>query len=181
MLTTDQKGTIAETAIIARAVRLGIDVYRPVNDGLRWDLLFGSEMGFLRVQCKWGRRQGDVVVVTTSSARRTRDGIVRRTYSRDEIEVVAAYCAELDRAFLIPPDVFDGHPAVWLRLAPTKNNQRAGVRWADDFEFGATLGRHVLGAIAQLGERCHGMAEVVGSSPTGSTEEAASRGLSLFK
>ncbi len=59
VLTTDHKGTIAETAIIARAVRLGIDVYRPVNDGLRWDLLFGSEMGFLRVQCKWGRRQGE--------------------------------------------------------------------------------------------------------------------------
>ena len=91
MLSTDHKGTIAETAIVARAVRLGIDVYLPVNDGLRWDMLFGSETGFLRVQCKWGRRQGDVVVVSTASARRTREGIVRRTYSRDEIDVVAAY------------------------------------------------------------------------------------------
>src|SRR5215475_15177983 len=42
MLSTDHKGTIAETAIVARAVRLGIDVYLPVNDGLRWDLLFGA-------------------------------------------------------------------------------------------------------------------------------------------
>src|ERR1017187_3447620 len=30
-------------------------------------------------------------------------------------------------------------------------------------------GTHHHGAIAQLGERCHGMAEVVGSSPTSST------------
>ena len=120
-------------------------------------------------------------MVSTASARRTRDGIVRRTYSRDEIDVVAAYCAELDRAFLLPPDVFDGHPAAWLRLAPTRNNQRIGVRWADDFEFGATLGPRAEGAIAQLGERCHGMAEVAGSSPAGSTEEAAVRGLSLLE
>jgi hypothetical protein len=181
VLTTDQKGTIAETAIIAKAIQYGLDVYRPINDGLRWDLLFGSETALLRVQCKWARLRGDVVIIGTVSARRTRDGIIRRTYSRDEIDVIAAYCADLDRAFLLPPDVFHGHPEVWLRLAPTKNNQRAGVRWASDFEFGATLGRHARGAIAQLGERCHGMAEVVGSSPTGSTEEAAASGLSLFR
>ena len=34
-----------------------------------------------------------------------------------------------------------------------------------------------LGAIAQLGERCHGMAEVVGSSPTSSIEEVPMRTL----
>jgi hypothetical protein len=35
MLTTDQKGNIAETAITAAAVRLGVDVYRPVGEGVR--------------------------------------------------------------------------------------------------------------------------------------------------
>ena len=181
MLTTDQKGTIAETAIIAKAIQFGLDVYRPINDGLRWDLLFGLHTAFLRVQCKWASRRGDVVVVGTRSARRTREGIVRRTYSRDEIEVIAAYCAELDRIFLIPPDVFDGHPVVWLRLAPTKNNQQIGIRWADDFEFGATLGRHAQGAIAQLGERLSGRQKVAGSSPAGSTREAAASRLALFE
>ncbi len=181
VLTTDRKGTIAETAIIAKAIQFGLDVYRPVNDGLRWDLLFGSETRFLRVQCKWASLHGAVVIVPTRSARRTRDGIVQRTYSREEIDVIAAYCAEVDRAFLIPADVFDGHPAVWLRLVATKNNQRIGVRWADDFEFGATLGRRAQGAIAQLGERLAGSQKVAGSSPAGSTLEAASRGLSLFE
>jgi hypothetical protein len=181
VLTTDQKGTIAETAIVAKAIRYGLHVYRPVNDGLRWDLLFGSDTALLRVQCKWARRRGDIVIVGTVSARRTRYGIVQRTYSRDEIDVIAAYCAELDRAFLIPPDVFDSHPEVWLRLAPTKNNQRIGVRWASDFEFGATLGRHARGAIAQLGERLSGTQKVAGSSPAGSIPEAGVPGLSLFE
>jgi hypothetical protein len=33
MLSTNQNGAIAETAIIARAIKLGIDVYRPVFEG----------------------------------------------------------------------------------------------------------------------------------------------------
>jgi hypothetical protein len=35
MRTPDQKGAIAESAIVAQAVRFGIEVYKPVNDGLR--------------------------------------------------------------------------------------------------------------------------------------------------
>ena len=37
-LTTDQKGAIAETAIVHEAVKLGIEVYRPVMEGGRFDL-----------------------------------------------------------------------------------------------------------------------------------------------
>ncbi len=181
MLTPDQKGTIAETAIIAQAVRLGIDVYRPVNDGLRWDLLFGSDTKFLRVQCKWAAWREGVVKVTLRSCRRTRHGFERRPYSRQDVDLVAAHCALTDSTYLIPPDIFDGRPEIWLRLAPTKNNQRLGVNWARDFEFGARLGPYAEGAIAQLGERVHGMHEVAGSSPAGSTDEAALRGLSLFE
>jgi hypothetical protein len=39
-LSTDQKGAIAETAIAAHATRLGIEVYRSVAEGGRFDLLF---------------------------------------------------------------------------------------------------------------------------------------------
>jgi hypothetical protein len=47
-----------------------------------------------------------------------------------------------------------------LRLRPAVNNQEAAINYADQYDFGA---------IAQLGERLHGMQEVVGSSPTSST------------
>ena len=40
MLTTDQKGNIAENAIVLAAVKLGIDVYRPVGEGGRYDMIF---------------------------------------------------------------------------------------------------------------------------------------------
>ncbi len=168
MLTPDQKGTIAETAIIASAVRLGTDVYKPVNDGLRCDLIFGAGDALLRVQCKWAAPRGDVIVITCQSSRRTRDGYLRRTCTADEVDLIAAYCASIDRCYAIPPELFVGHAAAWLRLAPTRNNQQIGIRWAEDYEFDATMRPYIDGAIAQLGERVHGMHEVAGSSPAGS-------------
>ena len=93
--------------------------------------------------------------------------MVRTFYSAEEIDAFAAYCHELDRCYFLPFEIFPGRRAIHLRLAPARNNQRARVNWAKDFEFAATLGPH--GAIAQLGERRAGSAKVAGSSPAGST------------
>ena len=171
MLTTDQKGAIAETAIIHAATKLGIVVYKPVMEGGRCDFVF--DVGQLvRVQCKWANRYGDVVVIPCRSGRRTREGIVNRVYTPDEIDAFAAYCAELDRCFFVPIHPFAGQTAIWLRLRPPRNNQKIGVTSADDFDFAATLLRE-FGAVAQLGERLAGSQKGTGSSPVGSTSERA--------
>ena len=112
-------------------------------------------------------RYGDVIVVRCYSARRARTGLLRRPYAPEDVDAFAAYCADLRACYLLPRSLFPQRE-IRLRLGPPKNNQRAGITWANDFEFGATLGRS-QGAIAQLGERLHGMQEVAGSSPAGST------------
>jgi PD-(D/E)XK endonuclease len=165
-MTTDQKGAIAETAIALAAIKLGIGVFRPYGDE-RYDLILDCRPRLWRVQCKWARRYGDVVIVRCYSSRRARSGLLRRKYTADEIDAFAAYCQELDRCFFLPIEDCPQNE-VRLRIGPTKNNQKLGVTWADDFDFAATLGRY-QGAIAQLGERRLGMAEVAGSSPAGST------------
>src|SRR5262245_51830843 len=38
-MTTDQKGAIAEAAIALAAMKLGVDVYRPLGEGGRYDLI----------------------------------------------------------------------------------------------------------------------------------------------
>ena len=53
MVTPSQKGSIAEAAIVAAAVKLGVSVLEPVNEGLRYDLVFELSNNFVRVQCKW--------------------------------------------------------------------------------------------------------------------------------
>jgi hypothetical protein len=151
MLTSDQKGNIAELAIARDAIALGIDVYRPVGEGGRYDMIFELRDELWRVQCKWSPRQGDVIVLRCYSCRRNRDGLVRRKYQLGEVDAFAAYCPETDRCYFLPYSAFVERSQVLLRLAPSKNNQADGINWAKDYEFAATLGRP--GAIAQLGER----------------------------
>jgi hypothetical protein len=158
LLSTDRKGTIAELAIARAAYEIGIDVY--------------SVDRLVRIQCKWATRYGDVIVVRCASRRRGRHGLIRRPYEAGD--AFTAYCAELDRCYYLPFEMFRPPSQIQLRLGRSKNNQRAGVNWAKHFEFGATL-RTQLGAIAQLGERVHGMHEVAGSSPAGSTFERTAR------
>ena len=167
MLTPSQKGSIAESAIVHAAIKLGIQVFKPVNEGLRYDLIFAMKGGFVRVQCKWAAKREEVVVVTCLSNRRGPDGFIRLPYTADQIDAYAAYCAEVDRCYFIPFEAFPQHRVIQLRLGPTHNNQQRRINWAEAYEFGATLG--VPGAVAQLGERERGTLEAAGSSPAGST------------
>ena len=67
MLTTDQKGAIAETAIAHAAAKLGIEVYRPIAEGGRFDMIFPLGEELVRVQCKWAPRIEDGILVRSYS------------------------------------------------------------------------------------------------------------------
>ena len=154
-------------AIALRATLFGVDVFRPVAEGGRYDLIFDLNPQLVRVQCKWASRYDDVLIARCYRARRNRNGLVRRLYTPDEIDAFAIYCLEIDRCFFVPMAHANGMREIRLRLSPAKNNQRRGIHWADDFDFVATLGRQ-QGAVAQLGERESGRLEATGSSPVGS-------------
>ena len=62
-LTTNQKGAVAESAIVHAAIKRGIGVYKPVHEGRRYDLILEIGSSLLRVQCKSASKRGDVVAV----------------------------------------------------------------------------------------------------------------------
>jgi hypothetical protein len=167
MRTPSDKGGVAELKLMAAASELGVVVSRPVSEGRRYDLIFDIDNALLRVQCKWGALRGNVVVTGTRTSRLTPAGYVRTTYSADEIDAIAIYCQPLNRCFLLPIQEMAGQSYLHLRLAPARNNQRAGIRMAEDYDLARMIDR--LGAVAQLGERWHGMPEVRGSIPLSST------------
>ncbi|MBA2476223.1 MAG: hypothetical protein H0V40_09760 [Actinobacteria bacterium] len=144
MLTSNQKGAVAETAIIHAATRLGVGVLKPVADE-RYDLVFDLRPRLVRVQCKWAVRLGPVVSIRCYSCRRTANGLRKRSYTADEVDALAAYCLELDRCFLVPAGRIAERSEVRLRLAPPLNSQRSGVNWAAEYDLAATLGRQLLG------------------------------------
>jgi hypothetical protein len=156
----NHKGNVAELAIATEAARLGLSVLKPLTEHERYDLAIEINGRLLRVQCKWARHSGDVVHIHVGRCRNRRGGYVRETYREEEIDALAAYCQALDRCYLLPVSMVAGKHALSLRTAPARNKQRAAINFAVDYE---------LGAVAQLEERRHGMAEVRGSSPLSST------------
>jgi hypothetical protein len=158
-MTPGRKGAIAEAVIAAEVTKLGHDVYRPIADGGRYDLVVDAGGRLLRVQCKWATLRDAVVVVGLRTCRLTPRGYVRTTYGGDEVDGIAAYCHGLDRCFWLPIAEFAGQSLLHLRLQPARNGQRQGLKWAEQYP---------LGAIAQLGERVTGSHEVAGSSPASS-------------
>src|SRR5438105_7103412 len=118
MLSTDQKGNIAEAAIALAAAKLGVVVYRPLGEGGRCDMIFDPP--------------------NTHGLPQT--NVLPRRDRRPRCVLPGARC----------------------------------LHWAEDYEFVAKLGQ--LGAVAQLGERRHGMAEVTGSIPVGSIPQSRDEG-----
>src|SRR4051794_17943648 len=114
-LSTDQRGSLAEVAIAHAAAELGVGVLWPLTSGLRYDVVFDVSGKLFRVQCKSATRKGDVVVVKCRSCRRTADGYHRRSYSSDDVDLVAAYCVELSASYLMEPWRFSGQTMVQLR------------------------------------------------------------------
>jgi hypothetical protein len=106
-------------------------VYLPFlqPDG-RIDLIFDDgDRGLQRTQCKTSRVEGGVLTFSVCSHTRG----IRRDY-RGEIDVFGVYSPELHEVFIVPVD----HVATRLcslRLAPTRNNQAAGIRWADSYRL----------------------------------------------
>jgi len=138
VLTTNQKGAVAETAVIHEAIKLGIGVFKPIADE-RCDFIFDLHPRLVRVQCKWAPREGDVVVIRLYSARRTALGLKRTLYHPDEVDAFAVYCPDTCQCYFVEMTELVGRVNLHLRLEATKNNQRDGVNWARDYEFAAKL------------------------------------------
>jgi hypothetical protein len=166
MLTTNQRGALAEAKIVSAAIEFGLGVARPFDDE-RYDLILDLRPRLVRVQCKWARRVGDVLSVRLYTSRRGRVGMISRRYEPGESDWFGVYSPDTETCYLLPAETFVAQRQVYLRLSQAHNNQQQGIRWASYYEFAATLSR-LPGPIAQLGERLAGSQKVAGSSPAGS-------------
>jgi hypothetical protein len=80
VLTTDQKGVLAEQAIVFEALKFGAGVFQPLGDE-RYDLILDLRPALMRIQCKWAVRREGVVAIPTRRCRRGPAGFIHRGYA----------------------------------------------------------------------------------------------------
>jgi hypothetical protein len=152
-MTTAGKGNATEAAVLNAFVAADYPVLVPFGGGHAYDLGVDLDRsGFLRIQCKTGRPSGDCVVF---NSRTTDHGYGRRTYD-GLADIFGVHFPPTGAVYLVPVSEVPGF-VPRLRLRPTQNNQKQGIRFAADYEFEKwSLAR--LAEVARSGQAPSGVA-----------------------
>jgi hypothetical protein len=125
------RGNAAEAAVLNGLIHRGFDVLVPFGGGHPYDLVVDvAGARFLRVQCKRAWEVKSCVVFNSCS---TDHGRGAQSYV-GLADLFGVYFPPGDQVYLVPIDrvaPFTGR----LRLEPTRNNQKRGVRFAAEFEI----------------------------------------------
>jgi hypothetical protein len=130
-------GDRSTLAIMVALQAAEIPFFLPFGENTRCDLVIDYEGRLGRVQCKTGRlRDGAVRFRACSSyAHHPNPKVLRRDYLAD-VDYFGVYCRETGGVYLVPIGVAQLRREGALRVAPTRNEQRRNIRWAEPFEIG---------------------------------------------
>jgi hypothetical protein len=124
-------GNATEAIVLGALIERGYRTRVPFGDGHPYDLAVDlGDRQLLRVQCKTAWPKGGCLLFNSRS---TDHGRGPQSY-RGLADVFGVYFPPGRSVYLVPINgvaEFEGR----LRLSPTRNNQRRGIRFAADFEI----------------------------------------------
>lgn len=128
-VTTD-KGLLGEAEVIADLTRRGLGVALPMGHSVPFDLVLIRNDGLLeRLQVKYTSSDLETVKIRCTS----KSAWVSYRYTKDSVDWIATYDRATNAIYYVHSCHWDGMESMSLRLKPTGNGQRVGVRWASEF------------------------------------------------
>jgi len=100
-----RKGDAVEAAFVARACELDFRVAKPWGNIDPYDVLVGVGRGFWRVQVKRATSQGH-------GRYQARTGASRGSYTKDNIDFIAAHVVQENVWYIVPVEAFEGRLSV---------------------------------------------------------------------
>lgn len=135
-MNTKQVGDVTEVRILAQLIAAGYSVSIPYGDNDPYDLLVDTGSSILKVQCKTGWVEDDVIRFKTAS-KTTRNGSATMVDYGDKIDVFAVYCDDLSDFYWVPVEEA-GSKSTYLRLTEPKIDH-PHVNRASEFTFSNRL------------------------------------------
>jgi len=130
-------GDRSTLAIMLALQARGLPFLVPFGENTRYDLAVELGGRLVRVQCKTGRPRGGLVEFKVcSSYAHLPSPRARGRHYEGEVDYFAIYCPQASGVYLIPIGDVPNRWTGSLRLEPTRNQQRLGVRYASDYEIG---------------------------------------------
>lgn len=135
MAALKKKGNLAELKVAADLANRGCCISIPFGEDCDYDLVADFEGILHRVQVKYTKSDGQIVVMRCRSHSLTK-GKVRQTkyYTAEIVDWIAVYDRTSDRCYYCPSqELGSGRCELSLRLTPARNGQRIGIRNASDY------------------------------------------------
>ena len=122
------KGKIAEHIFISEFMKQGYQVFQPIDEWGKIDLIVLKNGIFQRIQVKSRKpRNGSLQLRNRSSTTNY------RTDYDGAIDLFALYDAENGKGYLVPIGDFEEY--ISLRIVPSRNNQSIGITRAETYSF----------------------------------------------
>lgn len=132
-LSTKQKGDISELRFSAKLTELGADVYEPIGEDTRSDLIVDINSRILKIQVKTARYVDDKrkIEFKCCSTRSNFTETEEVNYEGD-IDAFGVFHPDTESFYYVP---IEDAPksSMYLRLKPPKNNQTKNVNMAEDY------------------------------------------------
>lgn len=128
---TGAKGDIGVARITADLIEKQFNVLLPVDSTSPFDLVAHKNEKFIQVQAKYRESKNGFIEARTRRMSISRSKISIRS-SKAEIDVLAIFCPTTQKCYYVHMAQIKGNCLI-LRIDPTKNNQKAGVRKAKNF------------------------------------------------
>jgi hypothetical protein len=122
--------------VVTALTEQGLDVFVPMGENSRVDLITWDGQNLRKVQCKTGRlREGCVKFATCSTYfHHPHPKTHRRTYE-GQIDDFAVFCPELGSVYIIPIEDVPTRSGASLRVERPRNGQAKRIRLAGAYEI----------------------------------------------
>ena len=132
-------GTRTEGIVLAALLEHGFDVLIPFGNRAKYDFVVDDGTRLRRVQCKTAQRgtTNDALRFNTYCLSASHRGRRRKQSYRGLVDLFAVHYPANGCVYLVPAEETPACGECYLRLAPAKNGQTSGIRWASDYLIAA--------------------------------------------
>lgn len=141
MLNTVSIGDLGESYAIMQFTQAQAIVSKPLTNNARYDLIIEYNGKLYRTQVKTTNAIKDgKMEFATKTTNYTKGNWKSVAYTHNEIDLFFLYCAENNWFGLYIPNEETIPQSLSIRLEPPKNNQKVGIRLAEDYSFNKQIG-----------------------------------------
>lgn len=141
MLNTVSLGDLGESYAIMKFTQAQAIVSKPLTNNARYDLIIEKNSKLYRVQVKTTNAIKDgKMEFATKTTNYSKGGWKSNAYTHNEVDLFFLYCVENNWCGLYIPTEQEIPQTLTIRLDPPKNNQKIGIRLANDYNFETQYG-----------------------------------------